>query len=227
MTSLVLIGLLEELQPKHVYFSSYGLREGILFKHMPKKIKDLDPLIEACRYQEKMSSRFPGFGDKLFLWILPLFEHLKLNDQRLYHAACLLHDTNWKSHPDYRAEVSFETVTRANLGGIDHEGRLFLALALMSRYKRISVSKSINKILRLLTPSRYEEAIVLGRAMRLGAMLSGTSTENLMHSQISRDKNTLKLKLTDSAALLVADPVERRLQTLAEGMNLDSSIEVV
>ncbi len=63
--------------------------------------------------------------------------------------------------------------------------------------------------------------------MRLGAMLSGTSTENLMHSQISRDKNTLKLKLTDSAALLVADPVERRLQTLAEGMNLDSSIEVV
>ena len=55
---------------------------------------------------------------------MPVKSFDKLNDQRLYHAACLLHDTNWKSHPDYRAEVSFETVTRANLGGIDHEGRL-------------------------------------------------------------------------------------------------------
>ncbi|MEE2774451.1 MAG: Ppx/GppA family phosphatase [Pseudomonadota bacterium] len=227
MTALVLIGLLNELKPEHVYFSSYGLREGILFKHMPKKIRNLDPLIEACRYQEKMSSRFPGFGDKLFSWISPLFENLKLKDKRLYHAACLLHDTTWKSHPDYRAEVSFETVTRANLGGIDHAGRLFLALALMSRYKKISVSKNINDILSILTSSRYEEAIILGRAMRLGAMLSGTSVVNLKRSQIMREKNTLKLTLSKSAASLVGEAVERRLTTLAEGMNLASSIEVL
>ena len=155
------------------------------------------------------------------------FENLKLKDKRLYHAACLLHDTTWKSHPDYRAEVSFETVTRANLGGIDHAGRLFLALALMSRYKKISVSKNINDILSILTSSRYEEAIILGRAMRLGAMLSGTSVVNLKRSQIMREKNTLKLTLSKSAASLVGEAVERRLTTLAEGMNLASSIEVL
>ena len=100
------------------------------------------------------------------------------DDLRLYHAACLLHDTTWKAHPDYRAEMSFETVTRTNLGGINHEGRIFLALALMSRYKKMEVSKTLEGPLRILGESRAEEAI-LGRAMRLGAMVSGTSSVNL------------------------------------------------
>ena len=127
--SKVLVELILSLKAQEVYFSSYGLREGILFSQMPNKFRVLDPLIEGCRYQEALASRSPGFGDKLYEWILPIFQSLSDCDKRLFHAACLLHDTTWKAHPDYRAEMSFETVTRANLGGIDHQGRIFLALA--------------------------------------------------------------------------------------------------
>tara|TARA_Y200000002_G_scaffold134133_1_gene110614 strand:- start:129 stop:1634 length:1506 start_codon:yes stop_codon:yes gene_type:complete len=224
MAARVLIQLIGKLKPTNIYFSSYGLREGILFYQMPERIKNLDPLIEACRYQEGSSARFPGFGEKLFNWILPIFSNLEKDDIRLYRAACLLHDTTWKAHPDYRAEMSFETVTRTNLGGINHQGRIFLALALMSRYKKICPSKNLEVPLQILGESRAEEAIILGRAMRLGAMVSGTSVVNLKKCKLYRKNKILYLNLKKSGRDLAAGLVERRLKALADGMNLKYSV---
>ena len=224
MAARVLIELIRVLQPTNIFFSSYGLREGILFYQMPDRIRKLDPLIEACRYQERSSARFPGFGEKLFDWILPIFLDLAKDDLRLYRAACLLHDTTWKAHPDYRAEMSFETVTRTNLGGINHQGRIFLALALMSRYKKMDVSRSLKIPLLILGESRAEEAIILGRAMRLGAMVSGTSAVNLKKCKIFIKEKTLYLNLRKSGKDLAAGIVERRLKALADGMNMKYSL---
>jgi len=187
---------------------------------LPDRIKKLDPLIEACRYQERSSARFPGFGQKLFDWVVPIFKNLTTHELRLYHAACLLHDTTWKAHPDYRAEMSFETVTRTNLGGINHEERIFLALALMSRYKSMHYSKNLKLPLRILGKSRAKEAIVLGRAMRLGAMLSGTSISNLKKCKLFIKDKALYLNLSKSGKDLVAETVERRLKALADGLNI-------
>ena len=220
MAARVLIHLINILQPRKIFFSSYGLREGILFYQMPDRIKNLDPLIEACRYQEKSSARFPGFGQKLFDWLVPIFKDLTTYELRLYHAACLLHDTTWKAHPDYRAEMSFETVTRTNLGGIDHEERIFLALALMSRYKKMHFSKNLKVPLRILGESRAKEAIVLGRAMRLGAMVSGTSISNLKKCKLFIKDKVLYLNLSKSGKDLAAETVERRLKALADGLNI-------
>ena len=225
MAALVLIELIRALGPKHIYFSSYGLREGILFYQMPKSIKHLDPLIEACRYQEFLGARFPGFGESLFNWILPIFGKIKDSDKRLFRAACLIHDTTWRAHPDYRSEMSFETVTRANLGGIDHEGRIFLALALMSRYKKIAISKQLKGPLRILNLRRSKQAIALGRAMRLGAMLSGSSVVNLKKSKIFLNKKTVNLVIKKSGNDLAADTVEKRLEALAEALNIKYSIK--
>ena len=223
--SKVLVELILSLKAQEVYFSSYGLREGILFSQMPNKFRVLDPLIEGCRYQEALASRSPGFGDKLYEWILPIFQSLSDCDKRLFHAACLLHDTTWKAHPDYRAEMSFETVTRANLGGIDHQGRIFLALALMSRYKKMNPESNISGPLRLLDSRRSDLAIALGRAMRLGAMVSGTSQVNLKKSRLVPEHNSIKLIFRKSGFNLIGDTVESRLNALAKSLGKTSIIE--
>ena len=41
--------------------------------------------------------------------------------------ACIS-DTGWRAHPDYRGEQSLILITHAALAGIDHPGRVFLAL---------------------------------------------------------------------------------------------------
>ena len=130
-------------------------------------------------------------------------------------AACLLHDVQWRAHPDYRAELCFESVTRANIAGIDHAERVFLGLALLNRYKAVAPAEEVRRYGGLLSAERAQEAAVLGRAMRLGAMLSGAATGVLEHAAIARDGDGLRLTLTGPAREFAGEAVERRLQALA------------
>jgi exopolyphosphatase / guanosine-5'-triphosphate,3'-diphosphate pyrophosphatase len=131
----VLRELVTIFKPREIDVSSYGIREGLLYEQMPEKLRARDPLIEAARMAEATSARMPGFGKKLFAFLAPVQGRLPNERLRLIKAACLLHDTTWRAHPDYRAEVCFDNATRANLGGLDHPGRVFLGLALLHRYK--------------------------------------------------------------------------------------------
>jgi exopolyphosphatase / guanosine-5'-triphosphate,3'-diphosphate pyrophosphatase len=106
--------------PERVAISAYGLREGLLYRQMPEAMRRRDPLIEACRHMEKAMARCPGFGAALYEWLLPLYVGMPEAEKRLVRAACLIHDINWRGHPDFRAELCFESVTRANICGIDH-----------------------------------------------------------------------------------------------------------
>jgi hypothetical protein len=164
--------LLHVFRPKMIYVSSYGIREGILFEQMPDALRSRDPLIEACRFYETANARLPGFGKKLFEFLKPLYRNASEERLRLIKAACLLHDVNWRAHPDYRAESCFDTATRANLGGLDHKGRVYLGLALMNRYKNAGTDSRLTPLLTLLDEDEIRHAIMLGRAMRFGAMLS-------------------------------------------------------
>lgn len=225
LASRVLAELLRKVEPEAVAISAYGLREGLLYRQMPEPMRLLDPLIEACRHMEAASARNPGFGDALCKWLTPLYQGRSEAELRLVLAACLLHDVNWRAHPDFRAELCFESVTRANVAGVNHPDRVFLGLALLNRYKAVTPAEEVARYGGLLPASRAGEAAVLGRAMRLGAMLSGSATGVLEHASIAREGGRLILVLRGPAREFAGEAVERRLQTLAQRM--DCSWETV
>ncbi|MAT88049.1 MAG: hypothetical protein CL532_05815 [Aestuariivita sp.] len=138
---------------------------------MPDKIKARDPLIEACKGSEKSDTRVRGMGTNLNKFEAPIFRNLSEEWLRLIKAACLLHDLGWRAHPDYRAEVCFDHVTRANLGGLKHSERIFLGLALMQRYKNKRLDDTFQPVLGLLKKEMSKSAEILGKAMRLEAMM--------------------------------------------------------
>ncbi len=215
LASLVLAEVLRRIGPERVAISSYGLREGLLYERMPAQMRARDPLVEACLHMEASSARAPGFGSALYDWLMPLYAGRPPAELRLVRAACLLHDVNWRAHPDYRAELCFESVTRANVGGINHSDRVFLGTALLNRYKSAVPAGESSDYGALLPPERLAEAVVLGRAMRLGAMLSGASTGVLEHSDLVRDGDRLVLTLRQGAHAFAGEAVERRLASLA------------
>jgi exopolyphosphatase/guanosine-5'-triphosphate,3'-diphosphate pyrophosphatase len=139
-------------------------------------------------------------------------------------AACLLHDVNWRAHPDYRAELCFESVTRANIAGVDHADRVYLGLALLNRYKAIAPAEEIKRYGGLLSPARAGEAAVLGRAMRLGSMLSGSATGVLEDASLRTEGGRLLLTLTGPGREFAGDAVTRRLQTLAQRLDCESEV---
>jgi exopolyphosphatase/guanosine-5'-triphosphate,3'-diphosphate pyrophosphatase len=142
--------------------------------------------------------------------------------RRLILAACLLHDTSWQAHPDYRAEMCFEAVTRANLGGVDHAGRLFLGLAILSRYKNSGVASLGEGMMALLTDAEINDAVSLGKAMRLGAMISGAQAGLLDKATLAQTGETLVLTLEGPAGALNGEIVEKRLGSLARAMGLEA-----
>ncbi|MGB0299581.1 MAG: exopolyphosphatase, partial [Paracoccaceae bacterium] len=131
----VLHRLLKEFKPADIAISSYGIREGMLYEVMPDDMRAADPLLAACRFVEEKDARVPGFGDRLYEFVTPLFADAEEDFQRIIRAACLLHDVSWRAHPDFRANLCFETATRSNLGGLKHWERVFLGVSLLHRYR--------------------------------------------------------------------------------------------
>jgi exopolyphosphatase/guanosine-5'-triphosphate,3'-diphosphate pyrophosphatase len=222
----VLEAVTRELRPKRIAISAYGIREGLLYELMPSVLRAQDPLIAACRHMEANAARFPGFGEALYDWLDPLYAQSTAAEDRLRRAACLLHDTTWRAHPDYRAEICFESVTRANLGGIDHASRVMLGLALMARYKSGSDRGSHDAHLGILSFRQRAWAETLGAAMRLGAMLTGAVAESLQDTAIRRQRGEVVLSLAGRARGLMGEVVEKRLATLAQLLGAKPRIEM-
>lgn len=220
----VLAELLNHIEPERVAISAYGLREGLLYRQMPETVRQLDPLIEVCRYMEAGAARQPGFGDALYAWLAPIYSARPEAEQRLVRAACLLHDVNWRAHPDFRAELCFESVTRANFSGVNHAERVFLGLALLSRYKAVAPKAIQQQYAALLQPEQMAEAEVLGRAMRLGAMLSASSFGVLDHARLLLSDERLDLELRGPGRGFAGESVQRRVESLASRLGRSGGI---
>lgn len=213
--SIVLKELMRTFKPKDVAVSSYGIREGMLFEQMPRALRERDPLVEACRFAEAKDARLPGFGRILFDFVKPLFPRANWQRKRIVKAACLLHDVSWRAHPDYRAEVTFDNATRANLGGLKHYERVLLGLALMNRYTSKTNNTRFQPLFEMLNADQIKEAEILGRAMRLGAMLWLTADEQPGALKWSQKGKELTLTLTEHARPLFGEVAEARFAALA------------
>lgn len=215
----VLDPLVRKFRPRDIAISSYGIREGILYEKMSPELRAADPLIESCHYAEFHGARLPGFGDVLFDFVRPLFPEADWQALRIIRAACLLHDVSWRAHPDYRAEVCFDNATRANLGGLKHEERIFLGLSLMYRYSSRRENARYEHLFKLLTPEQMTKAKILGRALRLGAMLWLGAHDAPGNFAWKPGKKQLELVLEERARPLWGEVANSRFKALADAMD--------
>ena len=225
--AVVLKSLVEIFRSESVSVSAYGIREGLLYDSMHERLRERDPLIEACLHAERASSRLPGNGDALFKLLWPIFKHSNKEKRRLMRAACLLHDVTWRAHPDYRAEICFDNATRANLGGLDHSGRVFLALALFHRYKNSRSGSHLNRLTGLLAPEELKLAEILGKAMRFGAMLGVVSPDVIRCLKFIPRKRKLVLVLPEALKDIYGEVVAMRFAALAQAMDCEPDLQLV
>lgn len=218
--ALALRRLMDALQPENVSISAFGLREGLVFDRMSKAQRAEDPLIAAAEAMENRAARSPGFGREVFDWIQPVLRDFPEDQQRLALATCHLHDVNWRQHPDFRATACFATVTRANLSGLGHGGRIFIGAALLHRYKTTDLGADVSASLNLLSADKRRSAEALGRALRLGAMLTGSVKGMLTKTRIEITENELALIFEPGVAHLAGERVQRRLTALGDCLGL-------
>ncbi len=225
LASEVLQQLVRVLRPREIAVSSYGIREGMLYEQMPPLMQRLDPLIEACRFAEAKDARQPGFGEVMHRFLSPLFRGVHPGRARSIKAACLLHDVAWRGHPDYRHEVCFDYVTRANLGGLTHPARVFVGTALFHRYKNTRDDTRFADLFDLLSERDLLQAEVLGKAMRFAAMMAATDADLMGRLDWHPKKRTLALYLPKAAEGLFGEVAQARFTALAAALQAQTMVK--
>lgn len=221
----VLKQLVRSARPREIAVSSYGIREGMLYEQMPDRLRRRDPLIEACRFSESKDARRPGFGSVLNMFLAPLFRSASPGRKRIIKAACLLHDVSWRGHPDYRHEVCFDNVTRANLGGLTHSARLFLGTALLHRYKNNRDGTRFDPMFELLSEQELNDAEVVGKAMRFAAMMAADDPAMMGELRWHPRKKQLELHLPPVAIGLFGEVAEQRFKALASALGAEPVVK--
>lgn len=225
LASIVLRQLVETFGPRQLAVSSFGIREGLLYDHMSASLRARDPLLESARFTEKKMARMPGFGKKLFQFLTPLFDGAPPERERLIRAACLLHDTSWRTHPDYRAQACFDNVTRANMAALSHPERVFLGVALLHRYKNSRDGSPLAPLFAMLAPEDLQAAEILGKAMRFGAMFSIKDPTEAGELKLSPKRKRLELRLTPTGTALFGEVALSRFQSLCKAMGIEGVVK--
>jgi exopolyphosphatase/guanosine-5'-triphosphate,3'-diphosphate pyrophosphatase len=219
--SLVMERLLRQMQPQKVVFSVFGIREGFIYGFLPGHERRRDPLLSFCEDYAQLRSRSVSHAHELCRWTDTIFAAPDLeetpDERRLRHAACLLSDVGWRAHPDYRGEQSVNTIAHAGLGGVDHSGRVFLALSIYYRHE--SDEEGTDKLsdrLRALVSKRVQKrAKIVGAAVRTAHMLSIGMAGVIDETPLTYENGSLVLTIPKVYAGLQGERLQRRFESLA------------
>lgn len=227
--ALVMEYIIRVARPKAIVFSTYGVREGLLYEMLPAEERAEDGLIAAAGMLNDLRSRDPRHADDLIEWTSSFVRVARLKetdeDRRLRHAACLLSDIGWRAHPDYRGEQTLNLITNGHFGAISHEGRAFLALAIYYRYAGLSAeNEAPEEIREMLTPAAVERARVLGAIFRVAHLISAARGGVLPSTHFRARGRKINLVFDPKVADLAADRIGSRFKQLAKMVGRSSAI---
>jgi exopolyphosphatase / guanosine-5'-triphosphate,3'-diphosphate pyrophosphatase len=227
--ALVLEYIIRVAKPKTIVFSTFGVREGLLYGMLPQAERAKDGLICAAQSLNALLSRSARHAEELIGWTDRFVRVVKLREteeeRRLRHAACLLSDIGWRVHPDYRGEQTLHLITNGNFGSISHQGRAFVALSVFYRYAGLSEENEPPPLIReLVPPSMDERARVLGAAFRVAHLISAARPGVLPATHFRSQGRKLMLVFEHRMVDLVADRVGSRFKQLAKLVGRSGSI---
>jgi len=217
--ALVLEYIIRVARPKTIVFSTFGVREGLLYEMLPQAERAKDGLICAAQTLNGLLSRSAKHAEELIGWTDRFIRIAKLSetdeDRRLRHAACLLSDIGWRVHPDYRGEQTLNLVTNGNFGSVSHQGRAFIALSVFYRYAGLSEQNEPPSFVHdLISPAMVERARILGAAFRVAHLISAARPGVLPATHFRSKGRRLLLVFEHRMGDLVADRVGGRFKQL-------------
>src|SRR3954468_6047661 len=218
--ALVLEYIIRVARPKTIVFSTFGVREGLLYEMLPQEERAKDGFICAAQTLNQLLSRSGRHAEELVACTDRFVRVVKLRetdeDRRLRHAACLLSDIGWRVHPDHRGEETLSLITNGNFGSINHQGRAFVALSVFYRYAGLSEENEPPPSTRdLVPPAMNERARVLGAAFRVAHLISAARPGVLPATHFRSRGRKLMLVFEHQMVDLVADRVGSRFKQLA------------
>ena len=212
--------VLEKLQPEGVVFSSWGLREGLMFRQLDAVERAQDPLLASVtRFVEPRGATVQQ-ATQIAAWTTAVNGTGGLapgESARLRLAATLLAMTAARIEPNLRLPHSMDWALHKRWLGIDHRGRALLAAALAAACGK---PEPMPALYALADEASLREAAAWGLAIRLCRRFGAGSRVSLLSSKLVREEDTLVLWVEPDRRQLVSDSVRSDLKALANWLGL-------
>lgn len=215
--------MLAELQPAGLVFSSWGLREGLLYQRLPAAARRQDPLLlGVARFAEPLG----GSASRATMMAGWTAEAVAADDaygERLRLAATMLTLAAARLEPNIRTTHAVDWALHKRWIGLDMAGRARIAAALTATSGKTGLRA---ELLSLASEEQLYEAIGWGLALRLCRRIGAGSRLSLTGSKLVRADSRLILRFESGAAALANDNIAGDLAILAGWLGLSHTIEV-
>ena len=219
--AIVLREIIAAMRPSEIAVSAHGVREGFLYSLLPENERRTDPLIAASEELALLRARSVTHARELVDWTaetLAAFDISEVEQETRYrHAACMLADIGWRAHPEYRGTQSLNIIAHASFIGVDHPGRLFLALVNAFRNDGVFNDTVAPELKALATPRHVDRARLLAAMMRVVYLLTASMPGVMPRLKWERrDGGVLALVLPSDLAGLYGERPAGRLAQLSK-----------
>jgi exopolyphosphatase/guanosine-5'-triphosphate,3'-diphosphate pyrophosphatase len=220
----LLEALLKKLHPERIVFSSWGLREGLLFDRLSSAERAQDPLLAGISVFANMRGCPPTLATRIAGWTVNATPPGWAGSERIRLAATSIALASMQVEPNVRYETALNWAMQKRWLAISAEDRVLIAAAAAANGGRLDLPEPVA---RLADPVRIEAAWCWGLAIRLCRRLGGRSRMSLQASRLRIEGGSLVLELEHARRDLFGIPNEKDLAALAARMGLEPVLLLV
>ena len=213
--------MLKTFAPKRVVFSSWGLREGLLFDKLEPLSRDQDPLLAGVSHFVGERGVEPAVATHVAGWCAGVRPPGDPSDERWQLAATMLALAAARVEPNWRAQHAKDWALYKRWIALDAQERGEIAAALLASCGQTSLPQEVRQIA---PKSNVKRAVTWGLAIRLCRRMTAGTRLSLLTSSLRLRDDHLVLTLDPSRVGLLGHGVEKDLRNLANWMEVTSEI---
>ncbi|ANU08765.1 Ppx/GppA family phosphatase [Paraurantiacibacter namhicola] len=218
--AILLRRLLKAIGPNKLVFSSWGLREGLLYERLGRADMVQDPLVSSA---DRYSARRGVGASKAVLiaaWTADAVGHFAKipGGERLRLAAAMLALATARLEPNLRARHAYDWAIDKRWIGLDPSGRAQLAAALLAACGETSWPEQLDA---LASQEDLKEAAAWGLAIRLCRKVGAGTRQSLLGTKLVCEPDIVRLRFDPALAMLATPQIEGELKALAKWLGRD------
>lgn len=214
--------VLRRLEPEGLVFSSWGLREGLLYNQLDPLMQETDPLLAAVAHFIEPQGIIATQATRIAAWTSAAAGHHGSGNERLRLAATMMAMAAARIEPNMRMDHGVDWALHKRWLGLDHRGRAMIAAALRAACGKPEPTQPLRL---LASESDLREAAAWGLAIRLCRRLGAGSRLSLLTSTLRREEDRLALWIHPSRAQLLSQGVHNSLRQLTDWLGLGARID--
>lgn len=214
--------LVERIRPSRIVFSSWGLREGLLFARLAPHIRAQDPMLSGVAAFARSTGVTPEHATAVANWTAPICVDSPSNGN-LRLASTMLALAAMRTEPNMRAEQAIGWALRKRWVGLNARGRAMMAMTVFANSGLTEVPPAFS---RLASPQDLRDAVAWGLAIRLCRRLTGCADQALARTALLRESGGLRLVVEEPVQALYSTTTAKDLRHLAEWVGIEAKIKL-